>query len=123
LGDKRTGVAVGDEESRIASPVDVIELPMSEGVRGEALLRALADAAREHAADGIVVGLPLNMDDASEGPQAKKVRAFAARIGALTGVEIAFQDERLTSAEADWKMAQSGLTRKQKKGRRDALAA
>jgi len=123
LGDKRTGVAVGDEESRIASPVDVIELPMAEGARGEALLRAVALAAREHAADGIVVGLPLNMDDASEGPQAKKVRAFGARIEAVSGLAVRYQDERLTSAQADWRMAQSGLTHKQKKSRRDALAA
>ncbi len=123
LGDKRTGVAVGDEESRIASPVDVIELPLSEGARGEALLREIATHAREHAVDGIVIGLPLNMDDASEGPQAKKVRAFGERVAGVTGVEVRYQDERLTSAQADWKMSQSGLTHKQKKGRRDALAA
>jgi putative Holliday junction resolvase len=123
LGDKRTGVAVGDEESRIASPVEVIELPLAEGARGEALLRAIALAAREHGADGVVVGLPLNMEDASEGPQAKKARAFGDRVAQATGLEVRYQDERLTSAEADWRMAQSGLTRKQKKGRRDALAA
>lgn len=123
LGDKRTGVAVGDEESRIASPVGVLELPMAEGPRGEALLRAIADAAKDHAVQGLVLGLPLNMDDASEGPQAKKVRAFGERVAQATGLDVRYQDERLTSAQADWKMAQSGLTHKQKKSRRDALAA
>jgi putative Holliday junction resolvase len=123
LGDKRTGVAVGDEESRIASPVDVIEFPMADGQRGELLLREIAKHASAHAADGIVVGLPLNMDDASEGAQAKKVRVFGERIAGLTGLEVRYQDERLTSAQADWQMSQSGLTHKQKKGRRDALAA
>lgn len=123
LGDKRTGVAVGDEGSRIASPVDVIELPMSEGARGEALLRAIAKATDDHRPDGIVIGLPLNMEDASEGAQAKKVRAFGERVAQATGLEVRYQDERLTSAQADWRMAQSGLTHKQKKGRRDALAA
>ena len=34
-----------------------------------------------------------------------------------------YQDERLTSAEADWSMARSGMTRGEKKARRDALAA
>ena len=123
LGDKRTGIAVGDEESRIASPVDVIELPMADGARGEALLREIAKQAREHAVDGIVIGLPLNMDDASEGPQAKKVRVYGGRVASMTGLEVRYQDERLTSAQADWKMSQSGLTHKQKKSRRDALAA
>ena len=34
-----------------------------------------------------------------------------------------FQDERLTSVAADWQMARSGMTHKQKKQHRDALAA
>lgn len=123
LGDKRTGVAVGDEESRIASPVEVIELPMSDGARGEALLRAIAGVVDEHRPAGIVVGLPLNMEDGAEGAQAKKVRVFGERIAKATGLEVRYQDERLTSAQADWRMSQSGLTHKQKKGRRDALAA
>jgi putative Holliday junction resolvase len=48
---------------------------------------------------------------------------FGERIAALAGLEVRYQDERLTSAQADWQMSQSGLTHKQKKGRRDALAA
>ena len=52
----------------------------------------------------LVVGLPLNMDD-TEGPRSKPVRAFAARIGERVGRVVHFQDERLTSAAADWSMA------------------
>jgi putative Holliday junction resolvase len=96
---------------------------MADGLRGEALLREIAKQAHEHNVDGIVIGLPLNMDDASEGPQAKKVRVFGERVASMTGLEVRYQDERLTSVQADWKMSQSGLTHKQKKSRRDALAA
>lgn len=131
LGDKRTGVAVGDSITRLVSPVDVLEVPVRQG-NGEALLGAIASAAAEHLGSvgpgriggrgEIVVGLPVNMDG-TEGPRAKLVRAFGAKIGERTGRQVRFQDERLTSSAADWVMARSGLSHKQKKERRDALAA
>lgn len=128
LGDKRTGLAVGDATTRIASPLDVLEVPIEQR-GGEALLEALVAAINEqfspYAQAEIVFGLPLNMTDSSEGPRAKLVRAFAARLAARLSPArtIHFHDERLSSVNADWQMAQSGLTHKQKKARRDALAA
>lgn len=144
LGDKRTGVAVGDTVVRLASPVTVLEVPITER-NGDALLDAIARVCDEHlgpsypvapgakptASSGwgraavtakLIVGLPLNMDG-TEGPRSKAARTFAARIEARTGRTVIFRDERLSSAAADWTMAQSGLTHKQKKERRDALAA
>ncbi len=119
LGDKRTGLAVGDDETRIASPIGVIEAPMATGDR---LLDAIARSADEHGPDAVVVGLPLNMDG-TEGPRSALVRAFGERIGARLGLPVEFEDERLSSAEADWSMARTGLTRGQKKSRRDSMAA
>lgn len=132
LGDKRTGVAVGDSITRMCGPVGVIEVAIHERA-GEALLGALLNALEEQlgpppvsAGAGsrgeIVIGLPINMDG-SEGPRAKMVREFGARIAERSGREVRFQDERLSSVDADWSMARSGLTHKQKKERRDALAA
>jgi putative holliday junction resolvase len=129
LGDQRTGVAVGDSLMRMAGPVEVIEVPIAER-GGEALLAAIVGAvakqvgppSRGGAGAEVVIGLPLNMDG-SEGPKAKQVREFGARIAAGTGRVVRYQDERLSTVDADWTMARSGLTRKQKKGRRDALAA
>lgn len=89
------------------------------------MLDALARAVDEQLGTGageLVVGLPLNMDD-TEGPRSKSVRAFAARLGERVGRVVHFQDERLTSAAADWSMARSGMTRGEKKQKRDALAA
>ena len=122
LGDKRTGLAVGDTETRFVSPLDVIEKPMAPGPAGQSLIDAVAKAALDHNAGALVIGLPLNMDD-TEGPRVKLVRAFAARLAERIGKPIHYQDERLTSVDADWAMAQSGLTHGQKKKRRDALAA
>jgi putative Holliday junction resolvase len=126
LGDKRTGVATGDSITRVAAPAGVIEVPVDrEG--GEALLVAIeAAVARELGADAgsgeLVVGLPLNMDG-SEGPRAALVRAFAGRMAERTGRAVHLADERLTTEEARWRMARTGMTRQQKKQKKDALAA
>lgn len=119
LGDRRTGLASGDDESGIVSAVGVIELPMKPG---DALLDALLKAASEHEPDELVVGLPYNMDG-SEGSRAKLVRVFVERLIAQVNLPVRYQDERLTSVQADWEMARSGMTHKQKKQKRDALAA
>lgn len=121
LGDKRTGLAVGDAILRVASPVDVLEVPAARRA-GADLIDALCASAREHGASALVVGLPMNMDG-TEGPRAKVVRALAARLSAHASLPLHFQDERLSSAQADWQMARSGLSRGQKKAKRDALAA
>lgn len=143
IGDKRTGLALGDDETRVVAPVGVIERPMDER-DGEALLDELVSAIEANLGklrtDGdasrasrsawstsagggeLVIGLPINMDG-SEGPAAQKARAFGGRLAARSGRAVHFQDERLTSVDADWAMSRSGLTRRQKKERRDALAA
>lgn len=139
IGDKRTGLATGDTVSRIASPLRTIEAPLthtSTKAKGGSpsftfdagpLLDALVKAIEEEEASAAVVGHPLNMDG-SAGPRAQLIEAFAdllrrelARRGLV--VDVHLMDERLTSAEADWQMARTGMTHKQKKKKRDALAA
>lgn len=117
LGAKRTGLAVGDDVTRIASPLDVINTS-ADAER----LRLIARAIDEHGPDALVLGLPLNMDG-TEGPAAKGVRAFAGQLQQRFRLPVHFADERLSSAAADEQMARSGLTHKGKKQRRDALAA
>lgn len=128
LGDKRTGLALGDRETGLVSPLEVIECAIgADG--GKVLLDRLAAAIETHLGvasparkDTLVIGLPLNMDG-SEGPQAKKCRGFGELLAQQTGRAVVYHDERLTSVEADWSMSRSGMTRGQKKQKRDALAA
>ncbi|MFM9957222.1 MAG: Holliday junction resolvase RuvX [Phycisphaerales bacterium] len=131
VGQKRTGVAVGDTFTRIVSPREVIEIDAGAGGgksggegAGEALLKRLVAIIDEERPARVVIGLPLNMDG-TEGPPAKSMRVFAQRLAPRlpSGTEVVLHDERLSSADADWQMAGSGLTHKQKKMRRDALAA
>lgn len=116
-GGKRTGLAVGDDLTGQAGPVGMIETSDP-----ATLLREIRKAIDEHAPDALVIGVPLNMDD-TVGPAAKKAQALAMLLEQNTGLKVHCVDERLTSFEADELMKQSGLTHKQKKARRDALAA
>jgi putative Holliday junction resolvase len=117
LGDKRTGLAVGDDVTNVVTPLEVVQQPV-----GPALIDAIGRVIASHEPDELVIGLPLNMDD-TEGPRAKLVREFAASLHGAHPLPVHFQDERLTSYAADQQMARSGRTHKQKKQARDALAA
>lgn len=69
-----------------------------------------------------MLGLPLNMDG-TEGPRARLARDWARRIKERTGWPVELVDERLSSAVAEERLARTGLTRREKKERRDAIAA
>ncbi len=117
LGDKRTGLAVGDDELCMAQPVCVLEIPI-----GDLLVEAIVKAIEEQGVDELVMGLPLNMDG-SPGQRVSITKIFAEKLGSATNIKIHFQDERLTSSAAEEHLSGSGKTHKQKKKMRDALAA
>lgn len=127
LGDQRTGLAVGDDQTGVALPLELLEVPIDQR-QGEALIDAVLAAIAAQfsalAAFELVVGLPLNMDG-TEGPRTKVVRAFVKRLETRLAPPrtVHFQDERLSTVQADARMARTGLTHKQKKARRDAIAA
>ncbi len=115
-GEVRIGVAAGDTETGIASPLEVVPaLPL------QAALAQIVRLASQSGAEGIVVGLPLNMDD-TEGPQATAARQFALRLQQASGLPVRLWDERLSSFSADQSL-RGQLTRKKKKQWQDAVAA
>lgn len=117
LGHKRTGFAVGDDDTGIVSPLDVVLASM-----GAPLLEEIRKVVAQHGPDAIVIGLPINMNG-TEGEPAKEARAFGEEVHRRHGLPVYYQDERLTSYAADEQMARSGRTHKEKARRRDALAA
>ena len=114
-GTRRIGLAVGDAEGGVTSPLEQLLLP-NEGLTD--LVLGLVD---QYGAEGVVVGWPLN-DDGSEGPQGRLARQFAARLAETTGLDVRLWDERLSSFEADVRL-RGRLTRRQKKRRHDSVAA
>jgi putative Holliday junction resolvase len=114
-GEKRTGLAICDKSERMASPLKVL-LGQAE------LVRQIVKVVREEEIEAVVVGLPLNMDS-TEGPRAKSVRVFGAELEKVAQVPVIYHDERLSSFDAEKKLAGLDLTRKKKKKHLDAVAA
>jgi putative Holliday junction resolvase len=82
----------------------------------------VADIARRRGADTIVVGLPLQMDG-SMGPQARRVRRFALRLGRELGLPVVLWDERLSTAEAERSLISAGERRMDRREVIDSVAA
>ncbi len=117
LGEKRIGIAVSDGGGTLAHADGVMARRSWQQVLAD--LRAKVDAVH---AEQIVVGLPLRMDG-TEGPAAISVREFVARLRAVVSVPIAFQDERLSTAEAERTMIAGDVRRRRRRAVRDAVAA
>ena len=117
-GTKTIGVASCDAMRMIASPVETIP----KGRQLAPVLNRLFELYDERGAVGLVLGLPLNMDG-SEGPRVQSVRALAWNITKFRDVPILLQDERLSTAEAEWAMLKADLSRKHRAERIDAAAA
>ena len=116
-GDARTGVAISDLLCSIVGTTTVVPSRNTD--------KAVADIvrmAKEQEVGTIVVGLPRNMDG-SEGPRAELCRAFAERLGAETGLEIAMWDERRTTVEAHNILSEHNYHGKKRKNTVDAVAA
>jgi len=117
-GTKTLGIAACDASRLIASPVETI----TKGRKLAPSLDRLFAIIEQRRAVGIVLGLPLNMDG-SEGPRVQSARALARNILERGDLPIAFQDERLTSSEAERAMIAADLSRARRAELIDASAA
>lgn len=121
-GTRRVGLAVGDDATKLASPLDVLEV--TSPARAIEMIRVII--ARE-AVERLVIGLPMNMDG-TMGPTAQGAIRWGQELAGRAGLPVVFVDERLSSFAAeqqliDRKRAGERLTRGRKKQQRDALAA
>jgi putative Holliday junction resolvase len=117
VGTKTIGLAVSDPGRRIASPLTVIRRTKFRVDAAE-----LLQAAAERDVAGLVLGLPINMDG-SEGPRAQATRAFARNLAGLTGLPIAFWDERLSTAAVTRTLLEADQSRKRRGEVVDKMAA
>ena len=116
IGDARIGVAVSDPTGTIASPVEVIRR-----IGWGPDTRRIQDICEQFETSRVLSGLPLNMDG-TEGFQARKVREFCDQLR-KTGLEVFFQDERLTTVCAEEAMLEDDLSRQERKKIVDKVAA
>jgi putative holliday junction resolvase len=94
-GAVRTGVAICDETATLARPLTVLDR-----VETDVGFAALLALVRSEAPGCVVVGLPVSLDG-REHAQARRARAFAARLAAAIANPVELYDERFTSRLAD----------------------
>lgn len=102
-GQKRWGVAVGDDESRVARPLETIA-----GDQPEALER-LRQLCGDHQAASLVLGLPRGLDG-QDTAQTAMVRQVATEWQEVLGVPVVLQDEAVTSELAAERLKQQGAS-------------
>ena len=117
VGDRTVGLAIGTTALAVASPLETVRRTKFTADAGR--LFALMD---EHEAEGLVIGLPVNMDG-TEGRRCQSVRQFADNLLALRDVEAAFWDERLSTAAVTRTMIEADLSRRKRAAAVDRLAA
>ncbi|MBI2187824.1 MAG: Holliday junction resolvase RuvX [Acidobacteria bacterium] len=123
VGERRIGVAVSDRTLTLARPVDVLH-PASLDRDGAPLAAAAVAqlAAEEDGVSAIVVGMPRRLDGTPT-EITPRIEAFAAELERLTGLRVIRQDERLTSREAESRLALTDKDWRSRKQRLDAAAA
>lgn len=85
-------------------------------------IEAIAAAAARHDVAGVVLGLPLHLDG-GEGTQARKAIRFGEKVRERLGLPVTMWDERMTTAQAERHLIESGVSRGKRKEIRDSLAA
>ncbi len=118
VGQKTIGVAISDATGSLAFPSTTIW--RQAGKKRD--MAALRELVLQHEIQEIVVGLPLMMDG-SRGVQVEKVEEFVANLRNHVRIPIIYQDERLSTWEAEQVLIAADRPRLERKKTIDAMAA
>ena len=116
-GDAHTGIAISDPTGLLAGFTTTIN-----AYRPEVVAQQVAELAREHAVEELVLGHPINMDG-SRGPRSEKAQAMKCLLEETVGLPVTLWDERRTTIDAHQILFNSGKNAKQRKKTVDAVAA
>lgn len=121
VGLRRVGIAISDASATLARPLEVIH------ATGAAQLQRVVDvvgraASEEDGLACVVVGLPRRLDG-SPNEQTAAVAAFVESLRTRINLPIVMQDERLSSVEAESRLAARDRDWRSRKKKLDAAAA
>ena len=117
VGGRRIGLAVSDALGITAQGLETLNR-----TNKRADLRLLGAIIREYAIAEIVIGNPLRMSGTSSS-QSVKIAVFAEDLKKHFRLPVFLWDERLTSAAANRILDEAGMSRLQRKGVVDRMAA
>lgn len=113
VGAKRIGVAASDVRARLPHPLTTLDAAQD-------VPAAVRELVAEHGVVGVVIGLPRGLDG-QDTAQTQAVRAFAKELEAQLSLPYYWQDEAVTSRQAEEELQRRG--KPYQKGDIDALSA
>ncbi|MBO0418573.1 Holliday junction resolvase RuvX [Vagococcus fluvialis] len=111
VGSKTVGVAVSDPLGWTAQGIEIIRIDEAEGVFG---IERVAELVKEYQVTEFVVGLPKNMNN-SIGPRAEASMAYGKLLEDEFGLPVNYQDERLTTVQAERMLVEQANTSRAKR--------
>jgi putative pre-16S rRNA nuclease len=122
VGARRVGLAISDASGTLARPLETIGVENDTDAVDRVAGRVAALAAEDDGLVLIIVGLPVHLDG-TPSDESARVRAFIASLAERTALPIAVEDERLTSREAESRLAVGEPDWRKRKQKLDAAAA
>ncbi|HBO47619.1 Holliday junction resolvase RuvX [Pediococcus parvulus] len=120
VGSRTVGVAVSDELGWTAQGVEIVKINEDQKEFG---LDRISELVKQYDVTGFVVGLPKNMNNTS-GPRVDAAKAYGQLMIETFDLPVDYQDERLTTVEAQRMLIeQADTSRKKRKKVIDKLAA
>ncbi len=116
-GNKTLGVSVSDETALIASNVKTIRYNNK-----DELIRELTKVISEYKVDELVLGLPLNLNG-TESDRSRLTKEFGCELEKVFNMKVNYQDERLSTTEAEKMLINNKTRRKNRKKVIDSIAA
>jgi putative holliday junction resolvase len=122
VGERRVGVAISDRSRTLARPLTTLTVEREADAvdRVADMIARLRD--EEDGLDMVVVGMPVQLDGSGNHATARAV-AFIEALRARVPVVILTEDERLTSREAESRLAVQERDWRKRKEKLDAAAA
>ena len=122
LGERRIGLAISDPTATLARPVKTIQRGPSDMGAADLLCAEIKGLSSEEEVGTVVIGLPRKLDG-DDNQQTPRVRQMIALLSARLPIPIVTQDERLSSREAEERLALRESDWRKRKARLDAAAA
>ena len=119
LGTKTLGISISDTTKTIATALKTIRFKERDY---DSLIEDLKNIIEEYNISKIVLGLPKNMNN-TMGERCDETIMFQKKLIKELNIEVALQDERLTTVEATNYMLEADISRKKRKNKIDSLAA
>jgi putative pre-16S rRNA nuclease len=117
FGTRRIGLAVSDPLGLTAQGIETLER-----TRMEDDLRHIQNLVDEYSAERVLIGNPIS-HKGTETAMSERVAAFAKKLRRRVACPVELADERLTSAQANRVLRDSGISLQKRRGAVDRMAA